>query len=46
MSIPEFDENDIKLVMNQAMITREKAIEALIKYESPIDAIMQLTDDI
>ncbi len=40
---PEFPEDDIKLVMDQASVSREKAIEALKKCEGqPADAIMSL----
>ncbi len=39
----EFPEDDIKLVMEQAAVSREKAIEALKKAEGqPADAIMNL----
>ena len=39
----EFPEDDIKLVMEQASVSREKAIEALKKAEGqPADAIMNL----
>ncbi|MCL4320722.1 MAG: nascent polypeptide-associated complex protein [Candidatus Thermoplasmatota archaeon] len=39
----EFPEDDIKLVMEQASVSREKAIDALKKAEGqPADAIMNL----